>query len=235
MDYAFLTSRDLNLGMNYLRFKMGTAFPVSKRLGYLADTRKLLEREDEIGIQSSWFFRTITRPFKELEADLLAKGHEIAFHAERIENESFFMKDLKTVAKNVKIIGFTKHGSRGLPSPPPVRGEMYNPELCIERAKNSGLSYFCGNDVVPTDASKIVNGIVFFPSVFWVGPGYMDDSKFSVEWLIEYQKDHDVVVLIHPSDAIKGLPTYIEKVESIYSRCDEFVSFKKYLEIKKIP
>jgi hypothetical protein len=111
---------------------------------------------------------------------------------------------------------------------------MYNLDLCIERAKTLGLSYFCGNDVVPTDMPKIVNDIVFFPSVFWVLPGYMNDVKFTVEWLIEYQKDHDLVVLIHPSDATGILPACTKKVEKIYSRCEEFVSFKKYLEMKKL-
>lgn len=44
------------------------------------------------------------------------------------------------------------------------------------------MIYFCGNDVIPTDVFRVVEGIVFFPSVFWVFPGYMDDEKFLCEF-----------------------------------------------------
>jgi uncharacterized hydantoinase/oxoprolinase family protein len=59
----------------------------------------------------------------------------------------------------------------------------------------------------------------------------MNDRKFTVDWLIKYQKDHDVVVLIHPPEATEVFPDRKEKVEKILSHCEEIVTFKKYLEI----
>jgi hypothetical protein len=235
VDDAFSTNSLFSKGLNYLSLKFRKFFPRWKNLGYLQDTLKLFERELEIGVQSSWFFRTSTTPFPELRKELLAKGHEIGFHADRIEDESFFRKDLEYVAQGNRIFGFTKHGSRGLLTPMRVGlGEVYNLALYIRRARDLGLSYFAGNNVNPTDKRKIIDGVVVFPSVFWVSPGYMNDQKFTVGWLIKHQKDCDVVVLVHPLEASGAFPKVAEKVDKIYTRCQDFVSFKKYLEMLKL-
>jgi len=232
VDDPFSLKSLFSKGMNYLSLKMGKIFPRWKSLGYLKDALDLFEREREIGIQATWFFRTLTTPFPAFRKQILANGHEIGFHADRIENETFFVKDLKTVAQDTRIFGFTKHGSKGLPTPLDVGlGEVYNLDLYIERAKKFGLSYFAGNDVTPTDTIKIIEGVAVFPSAFWIAPGYMNDRKFTVDWLIKYQKDHDVVVLIHPSEATEVFPDRKEKVEKILSRCEVVVTFKRYLEI----
>lgn len=166
---------------------------------------------------------------------ILKEGHEIGFHADRINDESFFKIDLEYVAEGSKFFGFTKHGSRGLRTPRGIGlGEVYNLELCTKRAKDNGMTYFCSNDVVPTDMFQRVEGVELFPGVFWVLPGYMDDSKFTVDWLIDYQRDHDVVVLIHPEDAVGSFPKVAEKVDRIYDCCEEIVSFEKYLRSKKV-
>jgi hypothetical protein len=234
VDNAFPTRTLFSKGLNYLRMKIGRSFPAWKSFGYLDDARSLFEREKSMGIHASWFFRTVTKLPSDFKRELLREGHEIGFHAERIENEFYFEDDLKYVAEDLKLLGFTKHGSRGLPTPFGIgSGEIYNPELCIKRAKNNALVYFCGNDVVPTDVSRVVETVVFFPSVFWVFPGYMDDGKFTVDWLINYQRDHDVVVLIHPRETAELFPRVAEKVDKIYNRCEEIVSFKRYLEMKK--
>jgi hypothetical protein len=57
----------------------------------------------------------------------------------------------------------------------------------------------------------------------------MDDERFTVNWLIDYHRDHDVVVLIHPGDATELFPRVAERVHKIYDRCKEIVSFKEYL------
>jgi hypothetical protein len=232
VDNSFSLKSLFSKGMNYLSLKLSKIFPRWRRLGYLKDALELFELEKEFGIKATWFFRTSTRPFLTFRKQLLANGHEIGFHADRIENEALFLKDFKTVAQDTKIFGFTKHGSRGLPTPLGVGvGEVYNLDLYVKRAKKIGLSYFAGNDVNPTDTLKIIEGIAVFPSAFWVAPGYMDDKKFTVDWLIKYQKNHDVVVLIHPLEATEVFPDRKEKVEKILSCCEEVVTFKKYLEI----
>lgn len=235
VDDAFSINSLFLKGLNYLSLKFRKFFPRWKNLGYLQDVLKLFEREKEIGIRSSWFFRTSTTPFPELRKELLAKGHEIGFHADRIENESLFRKDLEYVAQGTRIFGFTKHGSKGLHTPLGIGlGEVYDLTLYIKRAKNIGLSYFAGNDVNPVDKIKIIDGVVVFPSAFWVSPGYMNDQKFTVDWLIKHQKDYDVVVLIHPLETSGVFPKVAEKVDKIYTRCQDFVSFKKYLEMLKL-
>jgi hypothetical protein len=234
VDNAFHRRNLFSKGLNYLRIKIGRSFPTWKSFGYLEDARCLFEREKSIGIHASWFFRTVTKPPSHFRQELLAEEHEIGFHADRIENEFYFNDDLKYMAEDLKFLGFTKHGSRGLSTPHIVGlGEVYNVELYIRRAKDNGMKYFCGNDVVPTDAFRVIEGIVLFSSVFWVLPGYMDDRKFTVDWLIHYQKDNDVVVLIHPEET-KLSPKVAEKVDKIYSRCEKIVSFKEFLRSKKV-
>ena len=218
-----------------MRMKFGKGFPAWRSFGYLENARLMFEREKSMGIHASWFFRTITKPLIDFRQDILKEGHEIGFHADRINDESFFKIDLEYVAEGSKFFGFTKHGSRGLRTPRGIGlGEVYNLELCTKRAKDNGMTYFCSNDVVPTDMFQRVEGVELFPGVFWVLPGYMDDSKFTVDWLIDYQRDHDVVVLIHPEDAVGSFPKVAEKVDRIYDCCEEIVSFEKYLRSKKV-
>lgn len=234
VDNAFSFDSLFSKGMNYFNMKLGKCFPRLISLGYLRDAFKLFEREKEIGVKATWFFRTLTKPPSAFRRELLSNDHEIGFHADRIENEVYFKKDLYYVAQNTRIFGFTKHGSRGLPCPSGVGlGEVYNLPLYVKRAKDAGLFYFAGNDVKPTDKMRRMDGIAVFPSVFWVAPGYMDDRKFTVKWLIKYQKDNDVVVLIHPEEATKAYPKRKEKVEKIFARCENIVTFKKYLEINE--
>lgn len=235
IDNAFSTRNLFSKGLNYLRMKLGKSLPVWQSFGYLENARWLFEREKSMGVRASWFFRTVTKPPNDLRQDLLKEGHEIGFHADRIKNESFFRIDLKYVADGSKFFGFTKHGSKGLHTPRGVGlGEDYSLDVCIKRAKNNEMVYFCGSDVVPTDAFRTVEGVELFPSVFWVFPGYMDDSKFTVDWLIDYQSDHDVVVLIHPEDAVGLFPKVARKVDMIYDRCAAVVSFEEYLRSKKV-
>jgi hypothetical protein len=237
VDDAFSTRNLFSTGLNYLRMKIGRRFPMWESLGYLEDALCLSERDRSMGIHSSWFFRTVTNPSSDFMQGLLGDGHEIGFHADRIEDEFCFNDDFEYVAGDLEFLGFTKHGSKGLPTPLGAAsglGEVYNPKLCVKRAKDHGMVYFCGNDVVPTDAIRVVESVVFFPSAFWVFPGYMNDQKFTVDWLIDYQKDHDVVVLVHPSDATELFPKAARNVDKIYNRCDEIVSFKEYLQSKKV-
>ena len=100
------------------------------------------------------------------------------------------------------------------------------PLRVLKRAKDNRMIYFCGNDVVPTDVFRVVDGVKVFPSVFWGVPGYMDDERFTVNWLIDYHRDHDVMVLIHPGDATELFPRVTERVHKIYDPCKEIVSFK---------
>jgi hypothetical protein len=235
VDNAFSPRGLFPKGLNYLRLKVGRVFPVWDSFGYLRSAQRLFERERSAGIQASWFFRAVTKPTKGFRRNLVKEGHEIGFHADRIVVESHFRVDLEYVADTLRFAGFTKHGSRGLHTPVGVGlGEVYDLELCIRRAKENGLAYFCGSDVVPTDAFRDVEGVSLFPSVFWVWPGYMEDGKFTVDWLIDYQRDHDVVVLIHPEDASDLFPKVAEKVDMVYARCEEIVSFKEYLRSNKV-
>jgi hypothetical protein len=235
VDDPFSLNSSFSRKLNYISVKFGRIIPQWRSLGYLKDAVKLFEREKEIGIRATWFFRTLTRPFYTFRKQLLANGHEIGFHADRIKNKDFFLSDLKYVAQDTKIFGFTKHGSRGLPTPIGTGlGEVYDLDLCIRRVKETGLSYFVGNDVNPTDTLKVIEGVAVFPSVFWIAPGYMDDKRYTIDWLIEYQKDNDVAVLIHPQEATMFFPDRMRKVEKIFNRCEEIVSFNMYLKMKKI-
>ena len=169
---------------NYPRMIYGL-FPAIDPLGYLEPCKNLLEDLNSRGVKASFFFQIMTLPKRELAQDILKEGHSVGLHA--VETQSFdrFSRELSKISERFegKIRGFTKHGS-GKIKESKKHDPSYDPRKYLNYAKKANLKYFLGNREDPEEKEDIIDGILFFPSAFWLNRNYRED-KFTVDWLID--------------------------------------------------
>jgi len=211
--------------------RLGTCIPAIPQLKYLHEAEQLFELEKSVGIKGSWFFRRKTKPHLSFRKKLLRFGCEVSLHAETTRSESAFARELKSTLGNHKALGFTKHGNAKDEIQARQRScEIYDPENCLLLARQFGLRYFSGNGTNPEEPRRVVDGVVYFPGAFWNFPGYMDDNKYTLEWLRRNHKDIHVVVLIHPREYTDHYPKLRERIRTFLSQVDDVVSFREFLE-----
>ncbi|MEM2122630.1 MAG: hypothetical protein QXE79_03235 [Candidatus Bathyarchaeia archaeon] len=216
--------------MNSWRLKFGDIVPGIPQFKYLHAAEQLFEFEKSIGIRSTWFFRRITKPHAKFRRKLLEYDCEIAFHADKTANEEEFVKDLKYTMGEIRPLGFSKHGSARDKFEAEERGcEIYDPQRCLFLAKRYGLRYFSGNGVNPDQPHRIVDGVIYFPSAFWMYPGYMD-KRYTLEWLMRNHKDKDIVVLIHPREYTDVFPKIKESIERLLCGLDDVTNFYNFIK-----
>ena len=208
---------------DYLRTYYGV-FPAIDSLGYLEHCKKMADDLDNRGIRASFFFLTSTLPKSDFAQDLLSRRHSIGLHAVQTQDFSRFSKELDKISRRFdgKVYGFTKHGSGKLKLAL-KHDPYYDVERYIEYAKKANLKYFSGNGENPEDKMKVVDGIVFFPSAFWINRNYRAD-KFTVDWLVEESNNRDIVVLIHPSELVTGTELLRREYERILDRVNKFIT-----------
>jgi hypothetical protein len=198
---------------------------------YLHAAERLFEAEENLGIRGTWFFRRVTKPHSSFKNKLLRHGCEVAFHADRIRNECYFKKDLAYTMNGITALGFSKHGSaRNQLEAERIRSEVYDPERCLVLAKKNGFRYFSGNGTNPETPYRIVNDVVYFPGAFWMFPGYMDDRRYTLQWLLRNQRDKNVVVLVHPREYTGLFPRIRENLDMFLEHVDEAMSFQDFTE-----
>ena len=86
-------------------------------------------------------------------------------------------------------------------------------------AKQSNLKYFLGNKENPDEREMIKDGILYFPSAFWLNRNYRED-KFTIDWLAEESINRDIVVLVHPMDVVAGTELMVREYERMLDRLD---------------
>jgi len=190
-------------------------------LGYLKSSKEVIKDLNDRGIKASIFFQPFTIPNKEFAHELIKDGHSVGLHAVHTEDYGDFSRDLNKISKRFggKIYGFTKHGSGWLKLSR-RHDPNYDAEKFIEYEKKSNLKYFLGNRENSEEREKIIDGILFFPSAFWLNRNYRDD-RFTVDWLVDESVNRNIVVLIHPEDVVAG--TELMRLE--YERILEKVEF----------
>jgi hypothetical protein len=216
--------------LNGWRLRYGNWIPGVPQLKYLHAAEQLFEFERSIGVYGTWFFRRATKPHTKFRKKLLNYGCEIAFHADRTIYEKDFVRDLKYVMGKDDLLGFSKHGNARDESEAKEKGcEIYDPSRCLFLAKKYGFKYFSGNGVNPEQSYEIVDGVLYFPSAFWMFPGYMDDNRYTLEWLMRTHKDRDIVVLIHPREYTDVFPDIKDKIERLLCNAGEIINFRNFL------
>ena len=178
--------------LNYLRLNWW--FPAIKKLGYLKFSDELLNDLEARGIPAAFFFTKFTTP-KNLES---YEKYEVGAHLISTRNYKEFLKELNQISKKLhrKIQGFTKHGSGKLKLCR-THTPKYEPDKYVYWAQKANLKYFLGNRENPEEKPFFVNGVLVYPSAFWIQKKYRAD-KYTIDWLAEESKHRDIVVLLHP-------------------------------------
>ena len=71
-----------------------------------------------------------------------------------------------------------------------------------------------GNKENPEEREKLEDGILFFPSAFWLNRNYRED-KFTIDWLADESVNRNIVVLVHPEDVVAGTKLTVREYERI--------------------
>lgn len=159
---------------------------------------------NEAGVRAYVFFRRCSLPSRSILASLDAGRHEIGLHLENSRSLSTFLEEIQIVEHHVgrKVRAVSKHGSGG-----PTLGfhhyAPYEPERYVEWAQQASMRLFLGNLEDPTlEPTKAANGLLVFPSAFWLEPSWRDTKKFTLDWLLERARSQDIVLLVHPENVL---------------------------------
>jgi hypothetical protein len=208
--------------LHYMRVNQELFFGLDS-LGYLKSCKEVMKDLDDRGIKASIFFQPFTVPNKKFAEELMKGGHSVGLHAVHTKDYGDFSRDLNKISKRFDdmVYGFTKHGSGRFKLS--RRHDLnYDTEKFIEYEKKSNLKYFLGNRENPEEKEKIVDGILYFPSAFWLNRNYRED-RFTIDWLADESVDRNIIVLIHPEDVIAGTELMVREYEQILDRM-EFIA-----------
>ena len=175
--------------------------------GYLEALKYSLKLEKKFDAKGTFFFRTVTCPSHDLATKMISEGHELAFHADRVDTFQDFVDDfnfLKTKTK-CSMVGFTKHGFAKVRT-----GGIWNEKKMIEYAKSANMKYLAqGVDHLEWEEPRKFDGVFVFGH-------HLTVKNSSIDELNEYLEIHKwPLLLLHPEDL------FIEGVE------------KKFIEILK--
>ena len=201
-------------------------------LGYLESCKEVVNDLNSRGLKASIFFQPFTVSNKEFAQELMKKGHSVGLHAVHTKDFKDFSGDLTKISNKFEgnIHGFTKHGS-GKFKLSRRHDPNYDPNKFIQYAKQSNLTYFLGNGENPDEKEKNVEGILYFPSAFWLNRNYRED-KFTIDWLAEESVSRNIVVLIHPEDVVSGTELMVREYEQILDRV-EFIAINEFISKRR--
>lgn len=214
--------------LHYARVNQELFFGIDA-LGYSEMTKTIVDDLNDRGIKGSLFFQPYTVPNKGFVEDLVNNGHSVGLHAVHTNSFEKFSKDFYKISRifGENVYGFTKHGS-GKAKLSRKHDPNYNPDLFLEYAKKMNLGYFLGNWENPDLYPKIINGILYYPSAFWINRNYRED-RYSVEWLIDASVERDIVVLMHPEDIVRGTELVVQEYEKILDQA-RFITINECYE-----
>lgn len=218
--------------LHYARVNQGF-FPGIDSLGYSEMTKKIVHDLNDRGIRASLFFQPHTIPNKNFAEDLVKHGHSVGLHAVHTNNYDNFFNEFNKITNrfNGYIHGFTKHGS-GKAKLSRKHDPTYNSDILLRYAKKLQMKYFLGNGENPDLNLELINGVLYFPSAFWINRNYRED-KYSVEWLIDTSAERDIVVLMHPEDIVRGTALVVREYENILDMVDIMTIDEKISSFQK--
>lgn len=175
--------------------------PRMSSLRYLEELETILTLLNEQQMPAWVFFRKCTLPTDKVRALMDAGHHHYGLHLENSRSEQTFREELASLERTlgVSIESFSKHGS-GRYKYGWNHYAPYEPEKYRVWAKQAGLKLFMGNLEDPRLLPFNDNGLLCYPSAFWLEPHWRDANQFSVDWLLREAQTRDVVMLIHPDN-----------------------------------
>lgn len=173
--------------------------------GYHEALKTILDIEKQFDARASFFFRTVTCPAPDMVRRLIAEGHEIAYHADRIATFEEFSEDLTSLRQKTDcaIDGFTKHGYAKVRS-----GGHWNERKMVEYAKLANLKYLAqGEDHEDIDRPQVVDGVYVLGHHMTVKDRGLDEMQ-------RYIESHECpMLMIHPEDLyIEGVRDKFVKI-----------------------
>ena len=196
-------------------------FPRVRAWGYLKELEEMLQLLNENHARAYVFFRRCTLPSAEVMKLLDQGGHEIGLHLENSRSFSTLAQEKGILERHIQrpVRTFSKHGSGGARygyhhyAP-------YEPSRYLEWAGPGGFRLFLGNLEDPTLApQQQANGVLSFPSAFWLEPHWRDTKAFTVEWLLDHARVRDIVLLVHPENVL-GNPELTAAFKRLISSLD---------------
>jgi|ERR1039457_4226028 hypothetical protein len=194
--------------LNHLFSRLTSDFdlPPIMRLKYLEYLSNFIKYLNDKSIQGIFFFRKCTLPTKELLKDIQAGGHVVGLHLENSRSFETFKNEVEIIENSInsKVEVFSKHGS-GIYKYGYYHYPSYEPEKYLKWGLNLGLKTFFGNLEDSTISSYYTDeGLLFFPSAFWLEHHWRDINSFDINWLIRESKIRDIVVLIHVENILNN-------------------------------
>ncbi|MGZ4383667.1 MAG: hypothetical protein ACXVY3_03635, partial [Gaiellaceae bacterium] len=115
-----------------------------------------------------------------------------------------------------KVLALSKHGS-GVSRLGLRHYAPYEPDRYAEWAESASMRLFLGNLEDPSlGRSEAGNGLLIFPSAFWLEPSWRDTARFTPDWLVAHARETDVVLLVHPENVF-AQPRLIEDFRNLVS------------------
>jgi len=179
-------------------------FPRVPAFGYLRELDQMLRMLGEHDARAYVFFRRCSLPNERLREVLDRGRHEIGLHLENSRSFETFQAERRNLENYIgqSVSSFSKHGSGGekygLRHYAP-----YEPDRYVEWAQKDDMRVFFGNLEDPTIEPRSTGRFSWFPSAFWLEPGWRDQQKFSVDWLLRRGKETDIVLLVHPENVFE--------------------------------
>jgi peptidoglycan/xylan/chitin deacetylase (PgdA/CDA1 family) len=180
--------------------------PKIRALGYLKELEEMLRRLNEKRAQAHVYFRRCTLPSANVMELLEQGGHEIGLHLEDSRSFASFAREKGMLERHIgrRVRTFSKHGSGGARygyhhfAP-------YEPQRYLEWARETGIRLFLGNLEDPTmPPERGLDGVLNFPSAFWLEPHWRDTTAFTIDWLMTHARNRDIVLLVHPENVLES-------------------------------
>jgi hypothetical protein len=183
------------------RLSSDYCLPHMQWLRYLDELKTILSILNAHGKSAYVFFRKCTYPSAEICALMEAGGHRFGLHLENSRTAESFREELDSLQRELgrPVETFSKHGS-GRHRYGRHHFAPYEPERYLAWGKQAGMKAFFGNLEDPQLRPFEEDGMVFFPSAFWLEPSWRDTRKFPIEWLMTEAAERDVVLLLHPDN-----------------------------------
>jgi hypothetical protein len=177
--------------------------PRVSAFGYLRELEVILETLNSYGAPSYIFFRKCTYPSDRVMQLIDEGGHTIGLHLENSRSFEMFQAEKRALEKVAgrKILACSKHGSGGAKFGF-AHYAPYEPEKYLPWAVSEGMNLLLGNLEDPTIPPQTHGDVLFYPSAFWLEPSWRDTKRFTVDWLKDYTRERDVVMLIHPENVL---------------------------------
>jgi len=135
----------------------------------------------------------------------------------------FFHEELQSLQQKLgrPVTSFSKHGSGSL-----CLGRHhyapYEPERYLPWGKQAGMKVFFGNLEDPQLRPTQDDGLLYFPSAFWLEPYWRDAKKFPIQWLLSEAAEKDVVLLLHP-DNVTASPAIMQEFLQVIEKLETVV------------